>query len=263
MKKIILVSLVLLVGLVFYWQVTDSPKLVFCNVGQGDAMLLSEGNWQMLLDVGGENGAVMECLGKHVPFWDKTVELVLISHWDKDHCGGLMKLSKYYKINKLISARQPDGEYEQYNYSNLVSEGDIVQTEKMRFEVLSPGVGGKYDQGDRNDMSLVGILYYGNKKILLMGDAEAEVERKLVWRKKLEGWTQGSAHTILKVSHHGSAGGTTDEFLETIRPEVAVISVGKNSYGHPSSEVINRLEKFGVTVKRTDKVGDIVVRNFN
>jgi len=253
-KIILIISLVLLGSLVIYWQLADSSKLVFCDVGQGDAMLIREGNWEMLLDVGGDDGKVMGCLERHIPFWDKTIELVIISHWDKDHCGGLIKLSRYYKIKNLIANRLPDGEYEQYNYSKVLNDGDVVQAGKVRFDVISPGIENVNDEGEENDSSLVGILYYRGNNILMMGDAGAEVVQKLVWRNILNDKVE-----ILKVSHHGSGTSTTDDLISVARPKMAVISVGRNSYGHPSMEVIKRLENFGVEVKRTDKSGDVVV----
>ena len=258
-KIILIISLVLLGVLVIYWQSKDSSKLVFCDVGQGDAMLIREGNWEMLLDVGGDDGKVMRCLERHVPFWDKTIELVIISHWDKDHCGGLIKLSRYYKINDLLANRLPGGEYEQYSYSKVLEVGDVVQAGKVRFDVISSSIENVNDGGEENDSSLVGILYYGNNKILMMGDAGAEVEQKLVWRGMLKQIQHDGGIDILKVSHHGSGTSTSNDLINMVRPKMAVISVGKNSYGHPNMEVIKRLENFGVEVKRTDKSGDVVV----
>jgi len=258
-KIILIISLVLLGVLVIYWQSKDSSKLVFCDVGQGDAMLIREGNWEMLLDVGGDDGKVMRCLERHVPFWDKTIELVIISHWDKDHCGGLIKLSRYYKINDLLANRLPGGEYEQYSYSKVLEVGDVVQAGKVRFDVISSGIENVNDGGEENDSSLVGILYYRDNKILMMGDAGAEVEQKLVWRGMLKQIQHDGGIDILKVSHHGSGTSTSDDLINMVRPKIAVVSVGRNSYGHPSMEVINRLENFGVEVKRTDKSGDVVV----
>lgn len=222
--------------LVIYWPRRSGVNLIFCDVGQGDGVLLTAGSFQFVYDVGPENMKMAECLGRHVPFWDKKIEFLIISHRDKDHEGGLSQVQRYYKI-------------EQIYYPENLALGDVISNSLMSLKVLSSNVG-----QDDNERSVVGILYISNKDVLLTGDVPIEIEQRLVWRGVLQ-----SRIDILKVGHHGSRFSTGEELLEVIRPKVAVIGVGKNSYGHPAVEVLDRLEKYGVEVKRTDRDGDVVI----
>ena len=256
---IILCGMVLAVMVVTSWP-SQKTKLVFCDVGQGDGVMLIKGNFQMLYDTGPDNGKMRKCVERRVPFWDRKLEIVVISHWDKDHSGGLGGISRGYKIEKLYSGSKDN---EQKFYPEILRAKDIIRSDWFEFEVVWPGESsqarnqpGKPDdvkEMDNNEMSLVGVLEVGNKRVLLTGDASVEVEQRLVWRKILTG-----SIDILKVGHHGSKTSTSEELLETIKPKIAVIGVGKNSYGHPDRGVLERLMKFGVEVKRTDRDGTVV-----
>lgn len=254
--KIKIILVICLAGLGVGWWLSrpdDKVRAIFCDVGQGDGVLVQKGNSQMLIDTGPANKKMGECLGKYMPFWDKKIEVIIISHWDKDHSGGLVDIEKYYKVEKLYSGKISPDKIEQNVYSGDLTEGEIIKMGEIDFEVISTrGVEGKgVDQ--ENGESVVGILSYGSKRFLMMGDVTAEVENKIVWRKEIEGRID-----VLKVSHHGSGTATSEELLDAVRPKEAVISVGKNSFGHPSPEVIKRLEEKGIKIRRTDKEGNIV-----
>lgn len=250
-KWLILISILGLVVVYFTQRPGDKVKVIFCDVGQGDGALIIDGDSQMLIDVGFDNGKMLKCLSNHVPFWDRKLEAVMVSHWDNDHSGALGSISKYYKIDNLIISQPSKDKIEQKYSSSVVSSGDEIKLGKIDFEVLSPGISGD----DTNDGSLVGVLNYETKKILFMGDASSKVEQRLVWRNILQ-----TKVDMLKVSHHGSAEGTSKELLETINPSVAVISVGANNkFGHPTEEVLKRLEDFRVKVYRTDRDGEVIV----
>lgn len=194
-------------------------------------------------------------MGRYLPFWDKTVETVIITHWDKDHSGGLKQVEKNYQVGGLYGSTEPEDESVQNIYSGNLALGDVIKYGLIRLEVLNPDHG----WGNDNDNSVVWKLSAdGRVNFLLMGDASAEVEQKLVWRGVLR---QGfGTFNILKISHHGSAEGTSEELLQTVRPVEAIISVGKNSFGHPTKEVLNRLDKANVMIRRTDKEGDVVYK---
>ncbi|MDD4410239.1 MAG: MBL fold metallo-hydrolase [Candidatus Shapirobacteria bacterium] len=211
-------------------------EVIFCDVGQGDATLVTYKNWQMLIDTGPNNKKVLTCLSRNMPFWDKTIELLMITHGDSDHTGGLTDISKYYKIEQSI-------------YSKNVKQFDLIRTDWMTFEVVNSGL------IDDNENSIAGILNYKNTKIFFSGDITAEVEKKLVWQGILK-----ESVDILKVSHHGSKDGTSEELLNVLKPKLAVISVGaKNRFGHPTKEVLNRLKEKGIEIKRTDQDGEVHV----
>lgn len=224
--------------LVIFWLTLPSQKVnvIFCDVGQGDATLVTYKNWQMLIDTGPNNKRVLTCLEKNVPFWDKEIEMVMITHGDNDHSGGLTDVSKFYKIEQIIDSKK-------------VSQFDLVKTNWMEFEVVNSG------PNDNNEGSIAGILSYENSKIFLSGDITTEVEQRLVWQKVLK-----EKVDVLKVSHHGSKNGTSDELLKVLKPKIAVISVGiKNRFGHPAKEVLDRLKEKGIEILRTDLNGEIPI----
>jgi len=94
------ISLVLLGLLIIVSRPDNKPRIIFCDVGQGDGMILMQGSWQLLVDTGPENGKMGICLGKYLPFWDKKLEAVIITHGDSDHAGGLKQIEKSYQLNK-------------------------------------------------------------------------------------------------------------------------------------------------------------------
>jgi len=200
----------------------------------------------MLIDTGPNNKKMLTCLENNLPFWDKTIELLMITHGDSDHAGGLADISKYYKIEQSI-------------YSKNVRQSDLIKTDWMTFEVVNSG------PVDDNENSIAGILNYENPtvtgqvtRIFFSGDITANVEKRLVWQKILIDKVD-----VLKVSHHGSKDGTSEELLEILKPKLAVISVGaKNKFGHPTKEVLEKLKERGIEVKRTDKDGAIYITDF-
>jgi competence protein ComEC len=235
---------VLVVIAIWTWPSSDKLTIVFCDVGQGDGAIIISGNFQMLIDVGPENNKMVGCLGKHVPFWDKTIEVAVITHGDSDHGGGLKQVEGYYNVQNI--------------YSGSLVKNDVIKYGLISFEVLNPD----RDWGNDNDNSVVGILNYKENKILFLGDVTKQVEQKMIWRNEILGKIN-----IIKISHHGSAEATSEELLKAVvgnglQPfqTTAIISVGKNNkFGHPTGEVLERLTKFGVKIRRTDEEGEIVI----
>lgn len=252
-RFILFLSLVVLI-VVFFWTLpSQKVEVFFCDVGQGDAALITYKNWQMLIDTGPNNKEVLTCLEKYLPFWDKKIEVVMITHGDSDHKGGLIDVSKFYKIEQLFS-------------SENLSQFDLIKTNWITFEVVNPPAVVKTMAGeeDNNKNSVTGILsFYDSKlkkeiKIFMAADIDLETEQRLVWQKILKDEVD-----VLKVSHHGSKDGTSEELLEVLKPKLAVISVGaKNRFGHPTKEVLDRLKERGIEVKRTDLNGDIIFIDF-
>jgi competence protein ComEC len=257
-KLILFISLILLI-LIFWWTLPSKKgKVVMCDVGQGDATLVIYKNVQLLVDLGPDNKKLLNCLDKHLPFWDKRIEIVILSHGDKDHVGGLDDLIRSYKVDYFFSNGFLEKDIEQKSYSKRISENDVISSNMFDFEVLFPSKNGE-DLEDKNENSVVGILKWKGKNkdkgwsMFMGGDLDKEGEQRLVWRKIINEEVE-----ILKVGHHGSKNSTSEELLKVLDPEVAIIGVGKNSYGHPSGEVLERLEKYGIEVKRTDLDGDII-----
>jgi len=242
-------------------------RVIFCDVGQGDAILISKGGTQVLVDGGPYGGGakgslVLDCLDENMAFWDRRIEAVIVTHPDLDHAGGLISVMERYKVDKFFS-NGGDGDSlgwrevqkmvkEDEIFEKILSRGELIGFEGVEFEVLAPEKGDG-DWEDANEGSLVMMLRAGGKNILLMGDAPVSVEQRLVWRKVLD-----EKVDILKAGHHGSKTSTSVELLDRVDPKLVVFSVGKgNSYGHPAKEVVERGEKRGVEIRRTDEEGEI------
>ena len=261
--RVILLIIMVTIGVIWIREKVKADKMevIFCDVKQGDGIIVKEGSSQMVVDVGPKNKEMVRCLNKHLPFWDKKLEVVILTHEDSDHVGGLGEVERYYRIERLMGG---PAESEQINYTDFLSAFDVIRMGKIEFEVLSPSTSSGQvpstssgQAGDKNSNSVVGELRVGGKRFLLMGDADTETEERLVWRNILA--PAGDKLNYLKVSHHGSKNGTTKTLLEVIKPEVAIISVGKNRYGHPSEEVLERLSGVGAEIWRTDERGDIKI----
>lgn len=237
-------------------------KIIFLDVGQGDATLIMGENGDQVLVDGGNGKNIMEKLGKYMPFYDHKIEIVVITHPDSDHAAGLIEVLKYYDVGQIVATRYScdtlmckeldaviSGKKIKKTYAEF---GQTIRARGKMAEVLHFKDPASNTQND-NDNSIVLKAEVNGKTILMMGDAGVGVERDLVRR----GINIDS--DILKVSHHGSKSASSDEFIGKVSPQEAIISVGKNKYGHPSEEVLNRLINANIEVLRTDVSGDIVI----
>ena len=224
--------------------------LVVCDVGQGDAILVTYKTTQMLID-GGPNKAVLECLARHMPFYDRRIEVVLLTHPQADHLNGLIEVLKRYTVLRFERSdveNNTDGfrELMGLNVGRKVYAGDEIRfmIHDLRFKILWP----KKDlqSEEINDYSIVGKLSFGDFDALLTGDAGTIAPATPV--------------EVLKVPHHGSKYGMTKEWLEATGPRLAIISVGKrNSYGHPAADILKILSDEGIKILRTDLDGDVEI----
>ena len=232
-----------------YVSIPDGKlRLVFCDVGQGDGALIIRGNWQMMIDSGPDNGKMERCLDHYLPFWDKKIEGVMISHWDKDHSGALPKIMKSYGIDRLYESGVGSFEIEQKIYTEKLRAGDRVDYGEIDFEVIYPRDFG----GGGNDNSLVIVLNYRDKKFIFTGDVDVNSEGEMM------NWSFDHVEGI-KIAHHGSDSGSGGEWLDRLTPAMAVISVGQNNYGHPKEIILERLKDRGIKILRTDFRGDVVL----
>jgi competence protein ComEC len=240
----------------------DRLQVSFLNVGQGDAILIQKGTQQILVDGGPSPQAIGLELGKKMPFWDRTIDLIVLTHAEADHLTGLVEVLKRYKVKNILSTNLT-GESPLFSeWLSLVETGDIKYTlaqagqrldfgPEVAIEVLNPQV---YPLTGVNDNSVVLSLTMGRVSFLLTADITQTAEFELITRRaNLKG-------TVLKVAHHGSDTSTSPEFLAVVNPQLAVISVGRgNTFGLPNQEVVSRLEqKLGMeNVYRTDQNGTI------
>ncbi len=256
-------SCLLLIGI--YQIVKTETVLVFCDVGQGDgAYLRIENKIDVLIDAG-PSGRILSCLGKYMPFYDKKIEYAFLSHPQKDHYGGFLDILDRYKIGTFVFSYS---ESESISFKNLreklESKNAVTQYRYAGTNILFSGDNGirflwptkqfvGENQGlDPNSYSQILLFRLSGREILFTGDILPQQQRFFIDKvEKVE---------ILKVPHHGSKNGLTKAFLEKSTPGTAVISVGRNSYGHPSKEILKMLEVNKVKIRRTDEEGDIVFR---
>ena len=215
---------------------------------------------------GGPDNRVIQKLGETMRFYDKDIDLIVLTHSDADHVTGLIEVLNRYEVKNIVysnivrntalyNAWQKAVVHEEANVIDPVAGKLIDLGEEVTLTILYPTeslVGGSVK--DPNNNSVVLMLKYGETEILLAGDIEVGTERRLI----LNGSDLNA--DILKVAHHGSKTSTVEGFLYEVSPQVAVIQVGeKNRYKHPSLEVLNQLENFGIKYYRTDIDGDIEV----
>lgn len=261
-----LLALAIIAGAIIYYDLKNPElKVIFLDVGQGDAILVEEGNYQMLIDGGKDGKLILEKLGKFMPFWDRKIEVVVMTHPDQDHIGGLVDVFKNYQIDSVIKTKDLS---ESQTFDALLKEvgaekAEIVEAlagTKIKFpsgtesEVLYPFSSVAENSKDNsNDDSVVVKLRWKNDSFLFTGDLPSAKEDELISR------NVDLKSTVLKVAHHGSKYSTSDAFLDVVTPAQVVISVGAhNMYGHPNPETLDRLKAHNIGVLRTDEKGDIV-----
>jgi competence protein ComEC len=264
-------SLLITAGVFFITLVKDSPKTVFCNVGQGDGTYIRTVDHEDIVIDAGPDGSMSECLGRYMPFYDKTIEFAFLSHPQKDHYGGFNLLTNHYKINTFVTNLIQNSmtfsnllNKLQKNNTHIVSyfEGDIVKRKSYSITFLWPSkkfffdhsffqYGKRISSHDLNSFSQVFIFESNTLRILFTGDIDPQTSLSI---------KDIGPVTILKVPHHGSINGLTANLLARSKPQLAVISVGvKNAFGHPSKAILSLLKTFHIQIRRTDREGDIVI----
>jgi competence protein ComEC len=272
-----IVKTIIFAGVIIFFivisQINDKQtKIFFCDVGQGDAAYIRIKNQVDVLIDAGPDKKVLNCVGRYMPFWDRKIELVIISHPQKDHFGGLLSLIDRYQIEKIFFT-QVDNQNQ--TFQRLKEKIDI-----KKIPVYYPTAGTKVKisdsqlifywpteefiknkiASDLNDYSLVFVFIQNHFKILFTGDASPLVFYRLLNQSK-DNLANLKKINILKIPHHGSRNGLIKEFLQLADPPVAVISVGKNNpYGHPHRQILEMLKAQKVQIRRTDVEGDIVFK---
>ena len=243
--------------------------VVVLDVGQGDAILvMGPTGGRMLVDGGPDPDRLLVALDARVPPWDRRIDLVVLTHPHEDHVAGLPLVLERYRVGRIAEPGMPGRSpgYDAFvaglaargTTSARLATGDRFVLDGIAFDVLWPDADriprrASDDGREVNDASIVLLGAFEDRRFLLGGDAEADVEEQLVARGL-------PPVDLLKAGHHGSRTSTTAALVEATRPRVAAVSVGaKNDYGHPSREVLARLAAAGAAVLRTDQVGTIDV----
>ena len=243
----------------------DKLHVSFLDIGQGDAVLLQKGNIQVLIDGGPSGQALNLALSEKMPFRDRTIELVVLTHPHDDHITGLVEVLKRYKVEHILTTKSESYLPVYDEWLSLIEEksipvtlaqaGQQINIDNAIIDVLNPQREYFEDTGaDIDNNSIVLNVAFGEISFLLTADVGKYAELELITDRLIP------QATILKVGHHGSSSSTSVEFLNVCRPQIAVISVGTdNDYGHPNEEVNERLvEIMGEqNIYRTDKNGTI------
>ncbi len=270
-RKVILISFSFFLILnIFIWsaiyiQGHGKLKVDFLDVGQGDSIYIQAPNGNNILIDGGIDRKVLSSLGNVLPFGNKKIDIVLGTHPDADHIGGLPFVFDNYKVSAYIDngAKSDSGVWRTLE-NKIESEKSqrveakagmriiLDQDKNIVLYVLSPYMNVN-KVNDTNMGSIVGKLSYGSSTFMLTGDAPINVEQNLV--KKFGSSLESD---VLKVGHHGSKTSSSEAFLKAVAPQFAIISVSaKNMYGHPHKEVIDLLNKLGIKILRTSENGTV------
>lgn len=272
-KRIVTILLLIILFFSIFCFFPKDLKIYFVDVGQGDCtFIVTPKNKTILIDGGGSTGSDFD-VGEStlLPYildrGYKKIDLMFISHFDQDHVGGLLTILEELKVNRVCISKQEEDSKNYQEFLKIVKKRNIPVTvvkigdrinieDDLYFDILWP----KEEQitdNRLNNNAIVMKLVYNRFSCLFTGDIEKVAEEEIV---KTYGNKQILKSDILKVAHHGSKTSTTEEFLKLVNPKVCLIGVGKNNlFGHPSDEVIKRLENINANVYRTDLNGEIII----
>ena len=254
----------------------DVMKVHFLDIGQGDATLIDFPNGeQMMIDCAKDSG-VLEALGRVMPFYDRTIEYMIITNPDRDHYAGCIDVLRRFDVKHIMYSgfEKKDTMWKSFltvggEEKKTGAEMTIVTSTKMwsvgEVQVeflypdhdiaLDPSVPSSTEKFSVNNTSIVTKISYGSQDIIFPGDAEATEERYLVQK-----YGNTLDVEVVKLAHHCSQSSSITEFLAATTPAEVVCSSGAgNSYGHPHQRVLRRAERIGAHIWRTDLNGDILM----
>lgn len=266
--SILVISAVVLIYLIYVRDFNHKYlKVIFFDVGQGDAIYIEAPNKKQVLIDGGPDDSVLPLLSKFMPFGDRSIDLVIATHPDSDHISGLVDVLDDYKIQTFMNNgivndttvyNNLENEIEENNIKNITAKSGmkIILDDKRNIylDILAPFE--DISKEDTNDNSIVARLSYGNQSFLFTGDATIYSEVLMHQREKslLDA-------DVLKLGHHGSKGSSSILFLEDVSPKIGIISAGKNNrYGHPDGETLERLKELQIPYISTIDEGSIIFK---
>ena len=270
-NKVVFVIFFILFGLnvsaysaVYQIRQVEGLEIVFFDIGQGDSALIETSQGHQILVDGGPGSEILEKLADEMPFWDKEIDLVILTHTEHDHIAGLLEVLKRYKVDYILWTGAINNTLEYKEWLDLIGKegalvkiaqaGQRIKVGKGYLEILHPfenleGINVK----DINDTSVVFRLVFKDISFLFTGDIGKPVEKELIEKNDLDS-------DVLKVGHHGSKTSSSLEFIQSVSPSAAVISCGKNNrYGHPHEDVLQILESCDISILRTDQNGYIKI----
>lgn len=284
MKKLFYLSIIILVGSLFLNSLNNKnqPQLFVLNVGQGSASLIITPDGKNVLIDGGPDAKVLTELGKIMPFYDRVIDLLIITHSHDDHVGGLIDVFERYDVKTVVYTGVVD---DTKIYQRLL---EAIKNEQAKVigavagkEFCFPSVSADKDEfscqlnmkilypinslankeiENPNDGSVVMLIEHGRNKIVVTGDLEIKGESEVVdaWQNKIN--FSNEDEVVYLAGHHGSNTSSSKKFLDFIKPDYSIISVGKkNKFNHPSLITTERLKARSKQVWRTDEAGSIKV----
>lgn len=279
--KLYIIGLFFCLNLLVWYAVFSEERNVltvaFLDVGQGDAIFIEAPNGKQILIDGGQNRQVLRGLSKMMPFYDRTIDVVLLTHPDADHVGGLPAVLESYDVSLVLEPGVISESGVYIEFLNIIEEKGIEKVlarQGMKIplcdylgaelpncdlylEVLFPVNGTKVSEFDVNTASVVTKLVYKNTSFLFTGDSPKSIEKYLV-----SVYGDAIDVDVLKLGHHGSKTSTSDVLLGFASPDIAIVSAGEdNRYGHPHKEVVDLLESFEIDILRTYEEGNIVIES--
>jgi len=270
LPHILFILLIISTFFIWYFIYFKPPEnhnllVAFLDVGQGDSIYIEAPNGTQILIDGGPDQKVLAGLSKVMPFGDRSIDLVIVTHTDADHVGGLPSVLDNYQVDSIIDNGASSDTKIYQSLENRVMNKNIKkiiaragmkiiidQKKNIYFDILFPDRDAS--KMESNDGSVVGRLVYGEDSFLFTGDATIYSEVLMHQRGK-----GNLVADVLKLGHHGSKTSSSELWLEDVRPEIAIISAGKdNRYSHPSKETIDRLNKLKIPYLNTADVGNII-----
>lgn len=241
-------------------------KVVFLDVGQGDSIYIEAPNGRQVLIDGGPDAKLLSSLAKVMPFADRSIDMVIATHPDADHIGGLPILLDNYKVTSIMENGATSTSSVYASLEDKISKdkvNKIIAHRGMRIilddkkniylDILYPDR--DISNMDSNEGSIVCKLVYGKDSFMFTGDATSYVENLIEWNE-----SDATLHSnVLKLGHHGARTSSSLLWLEKVDPEVAIISAGKNNkYGHPHKETLDRLSSLHIPYLSTMDLGNIM-----
>lgn len=275
-KKLVVVIMIVILISNSCIYVQNHGKMIICfiDVGQGDSTLIRTAkNKTILIDGGGSENSPFDVGEKTLlPYLlDRKItalDYVVISHFDTDHCGGILYLMEHIKVKNIIISKQGKESSNYNKFKNIVldkgmsvifvKKGDKIKIDNETYmDILFPG-NNFISDNILNNNSIVTKICYNNFSILFTGDVEEIAENEIC---REYNTTDKLKANILKVAHHGSKTSSTAEFIKMVKPQIALIGVGeKNKFGHPNDGVIQRLKNMNTKIYRTDRMGEIEIQ---
>lgn len=257
---------------IFVWYAVLAEKrdglltVAFLDVGQGDAIFIEAPNGKQVLVDAGPNKKVLRELAKQMPFYDRSIDVIVMTHPDNDHIGGFPAVLNFYDVGVVLKSEVKCANSVCNELNKQIKEKSVKEKiarrgmvidldDNIYLQILFPDR--DTTNFETNTASIVMKLVYGDSSFLLTGDSPEKIEEYLVFLNSSD-----VDADVLKLGHHGSKTSTSELFVGYVNPEIAVISAGGNNrYGHPHQEVLDLLKKFEIKFFCTGEEGTIVVKS--